>query len=307
MNPTGMRGTSAAAQESRRCLLFGGIGLLALLTGCVNLQAVRSYADDTKKLTAAFAPMMDDSVHSCKERKSRVYLYTRVEPYDAAQVSDAVNKLCDPIADSNGYAAELANTLTDYADVLARLAGDTVPTSLNSNEARLKDAIGKLKDNQGKPLVTQTELSAVFSLAKFVSEQATQWFRAREVKAALNHHEAVEALGNALATYAQSNYKGYLDDERRDLRIIAATLNQREKSEYLAARFLQQELWSQDQQLDAKQKAVAQFKISVDKMIQAHKDLRDNADSLDDRARLKAVAGFAKEVRGLEVQLRNAF
>jgi hypothetical protein len=42
-------------------------------------------------------------------------------------------------------------------------------------------------------------------------------------------------------------------------------------------------------------------------MIAAHKDLLDNADRIDDPARYKAVFAFARDVRALQEQLRDAF
>ena len=279
----------------------------AFLSGCINLGAVRSYADETKNLTAAFTPMLDGSVQSCKDRKSRIKLYTSVRAYDPKEVSRDVDALCDSIADKNKHAAVIAKTLTDYASVLAQLAGDSVPTTLDSSEDKLKTALGNVKDNGGKPLVADAKLSAVFALAKFISEQVTNYFRAKEIKVALNHHEAVEALGKALATYVKSNFMGYVGDEQRDLLAIKESVANREKTEYLAARYIQRELWVVQGQLDAKAKSAAQFEVAVTKMIASHKDLIDNVDKIGDKERFKAIFAFAKEVRSLNDQLKKAF
>jgi hypothetical protein len=279
----------------------------ALLAGCVNLGAVRSYADETKKLTSAFTPMLDGSVQSCRDRKSRIRLYTGTQPFDPVQISKDVDKLCNSIAESNGHALEIARTLSDYAEVLAKLAGEAVPNVLDSSEDRLKVALGRLRDSDGKALVPEAKLSAVFNLAKFVSHAATGYFRDREVRAALNHHEAVETLGNALALYVRSNFMGYVADERRDLDIIFKAIGAREKSEYLAARYIQRELWVVRSQLDAKEKSAKQFEAATARMIAAHKDLLENADRLDDPARYKEIFAFARDVRALQEQLRDAF
>ena len=300
-------GTTVVVEQSRAWTVAVAIVMGALLGGCVNLGAVRSYADETKKLTAAFTPMLDGSVQACKDRKSRIRLYTGVQPFDPAETSKDVEALCGSIAESNGYALEIAKTLTDYADVLARLAGDNVSNALDSSEDRLRTAVGRLRDNDGKPLVPAAKSAAVFDLAKFVSRATTGYFRDRELKAALNHHEAVETLGNALTLYVRSNFMGYVEDERRDLGIISKAIGAREKSEYLAARYIQRELWVIRAQLDAKERSARQFEAATAKMIAAHRDLLENADRIDDPARYKAIFSFARDVRALQEQLRDAF
>ncbi|NTW76467.1 MAG: hypothetical protein HGB33_01555, partial [Syntrophaceae bacterium] len=78
------------------------------------MSAVRTYADETKKLSAAFEPMLAGSTSSCVEKfKLKKMLTSR--NFDAAAAEQTATLLCGPIDENNKIMSDTNSLLEQYA------------------------------------------------------------------------------------------------------------------------------------------------------------------------------------------------
>ena len=293
-------------RNAHRTLLAMLVTLCIALTGCANLAPVRTYAEETKKLTAAFDPMLAGSTSGCLEKYKRKKFITG-STFSPAEIETQAKALCAPIEESNNTIADLNSLLEQYADTLAALANEKLPTYKGEFDG-LATAVGKLKKpNTSEALVPAPRLTAIASLASFLSNLATQAVQRSAIRDLLNQHEAVAAIADSLKLYATLNYRAWQRDQLAEFPSIIKSLEAAASSERLAARYILTLQLEEQRQIQAREKAVDAFVVSLDKMVSSHAELRTKLDSPDDKVLLKQLSGFADEVAALRKQLRDAF
>jgi len=298
--------TNMKSQSSSRALAFAMLLSVNILAGCGNLSPVRTFADETKKLSAAFDPMLTGSTSSCIEKFKRKKLLT-ARHFDPVVAEQSAKELCGPIDDDNKIIADLNSVLEQYADTLAALADDELPsykTELNG----LKDSLGKVKKpGTQDALVNSEKLGAIASLTDFLSRIVTQHMQKNAIHDLIGHEEAINAIASALSDYATLNYKAWLRDEQREIDILRKSLDESAKSEPLAANYQKVLLLAEERQIEARAKAVDAFVKSVSALQKSNSELRAKFDHLDNKELLDQLASFEKEVSGLRKQIKDAF
>lgn len=292
--------------SSSQALVFVMLLSLSILTGCGNLAPVRTFADETKKLSAAFDPMLTGSTSSCIDKFKRKKLLT-ARNYDPVAAEQSAKELCGPIDDDNKVIADLNALLEQYADTLTNLADDKLP-SYKTELDGLKDSLGKIKkpDTQDA-LINSEKLGAITSLTEFLSRIATQHLQKSAIRDLIGHEKAINAIAGALGDYATLNYKPWLRDEQIEIGILRKSLDEATKSEPLAANYLKTLLLAEERQIEARSKAVDAFVKSVSALQKSNSVLRAKFDHMDDKELLDQLASFAKEVSGLRKQINKAF
>jgi hypothetical protein len=286
-----------------RSLFWIALVSAALVQGCTNLAAVRTYADETKKVSAAFDPMLGGSTTSCVERIKRRKLITS-RKFDAEQAEKDAKALCKSIDEDNKVISALNDLLGQYADTLAALADDKLPSYKKELDG-LKDSLGKVKKNSGAALIDKDKLGAVASLMDSLSRIATEQMQKSAIRELLGHEDGIKGITDALKDYADLNYRGWLNDETREIGSLKSAL---EKSqERLAANYIQTLLLEEQQQIDARAKTIDAFVKSVAALRRAHSEVRVKFDEVDDKELRAKLADFATEVAQLRKQLKDAF
>lgn len=285
------------------CALLVGAGLLS---GCANLSAVRSYADETKKLSEAFDPMLAASTSSCVDKFIRKKLIT-ARNFDALAAEEDATALCGTMADDNKIIADLNALLEQYADTLAALANEKLPAYKEELDG-LKVSLGKVKlPGSQESLINTDKLAAISSLADLLSHVATQQRQKSAISDLLEHEEAITAITGALKDYSTLNYRAWLHDEKRELRVLRAALAEAGKKEPLAANYLKTLLLSAERKIDGQEKSVDAFVKAVDELWKTHAELRLRLHSLNDKELLAQLENFATEVVKLRRQVQAAF
>ena len=291
---------------SARAGRFAALCLALLLaTGCANLAPVKTYADETKKLAAAFDPMLAGAVSTCRQKLERKTFIAGTEPFNVVAVREQAKRICKPLEDANPGVAALNDLLLHYADTLAALANEQLP-SYKIELDGLKASINGLKDGT-EPILPPAKVGAVIALAEFLARLATQRAATSEIKNLLDQQEGHDAAVDALSKYATLVYLAYLKDSRTELKVLVAALDIQERTQPLAARYLKTHLAAEDDKLAALELAVPAFVASVEQMKSARAELRLKLDRPDDADLRKQLVAFAKEVRNLRKQLHEAF
>lgn len=287
-------------------LVVALIATSMITSGCANLSAVRTFADETKKMSAAFDPMLTGSTVSCIDKYMRKKLITSTN-FDPAFAEKAAKELCGPIDEDNKVISELNSLLEQYADTLAALADDKLPLYKSELDG-LASSLGKVKKaGSQESLVNADKLGAVTALTDFLSRIATQHLQKAAICDLLNHESAIMTATNALNDYATLNYRAWLNDERREIDILRKSLDSTAKSEPLAANYLKTILLSEERQVEKRDKAIDAFVKSIAQLQKSNSEIRQKFDKLDDKELLAQLNNFANEVTKLRKQIQSAF
>lgn len=277
-----------------------------ILSGCANLAPVRTFADETKKLSAAFDPMLTGSTSSCIDKYKRKKLLTSSQ-FNPEIAEQRAKELCGPIDEDNKVIAEVNSLLEQYADTLAALADDKLPsykTELNG----LKDSLGKVnKPGTKDALVNPDKLNAITSLTEFLSRIVTQRIQKNAIRDLLDNESSINAITSVLSDYATLNYKAWLTDEKREIDILRKLLDEYAKSEPLAANYQKTLLLEEERKVEARAKAVDSFVESVSELKKTNSELRAKFDHMDNKELFNQLSKFADEVSGLRKQIKDAF
>lgn len=222
--------------NSLRAVTALAIALLSV--GCADFGAVRTYADETKRLSATFAAMPETTVKLCEER---FVLEEQTRDASAAfKVDDVYTRAttqCAPLAEQSAQIQSLVTLLDDYADTLAALADEKLPK--HSKEfKKLETAVTGLAQDSGEPVVPKNHAKAVITLGKLLARLATERVARGEIKQLLEQDEAVNAVTGALQWYAIAITRSQVDTYHERARITMAGLTRFEKAEPLGMRAL---------------------------------------------------------------------
>nr|VFK19418.1 MAG: hypothetical protein BECKLPF1236A_GA0070988_102236 [Candidatus Kentron sp. LPFa]VFK33800.1 MAG: hypothetical protein BECKLPF1236C_GA0070990_102246 [Candidatus Kentron sp. LPFa] len=276
-----------------------------VIGGCVNLPAVRTYADETAKLSAAFEPMLGASVSSCTNKYAHKKLITSIH-FDPVAVEKAGKELCAPIKEENKAISSLNSLLEQYATTMAALADDKLPIYKTETDG-LAASFGKLKrPGTEQNLIPKEKLTAIASLGELLGRLATQHKQEEAIRDLLKEEMAVSAIVDALRDYAVLNYQAWLSDEEREMKTLLTSLKQSEKEEPLASRYVANVLFSEKRKVEERTKAVEAFISSTAKLKKAHSELRKKLNVMNDRVLLEKLIEFAEEVKDVRKKVSEA-
>ena len=273
-----------------------------LLGGCAsNLAPVRTFAEQTYKLSASFDPMLAGTVNSCTDNALRKRLIMS-ERYDAQASEQAARSDCAPIAQVSASMAQLNEVLLRYAQTLAAVADSKVP--LYKDEFKgLGNSLGSLQlQGAAAPLLDAGRLSKVMKLSEHLSRLATQRLQKSALRALLDEQEAVNIVSNALKEYAQRNYRAGLQDELRDLDLLRSAVDGAAQREPLAANYIRTRLYLEGRQLQEREKIASAYVAAVDALQASVAALRANLERLQAPELEQQLAQFARHVEALQRQ-----
>ena len=273
-----------------------------LLAGCASkLAPVRTFAEQTQKMSQHFDPMLAGGVHSCMDKAMRKRLIL-AERFDAQASEQAGRADCAAIAQASASIASLNDVLLRYAQTMAALADDKLPV-YQEEIGGLGDALGGLaQPGAGASLLDANKLSKVVKLSEHLSRLATQRVQKSALRELLDEQEAVDIVSNALKEYAQRSYRAGLQDELRDLDLLRGAVDKAAPREPLAANYIRTRLHLEARQLQEREKIVAAYVAAVDALQASVAALRDNLDRLQAPELERQLAQFSRDVATLQKQ-----
>lgn len=285
-------------------LIYLGLMPVVLLTGCAtNLKPVREFADETKKISVAFNPVINQAVEHCKQQFLQRRIFTTDKPLSGFVAKDAIDEsadTCKPIADQMATAKEMSKALSDYAGQLSTLAADGVESSVDDNYDALEKKLGDFQD------MPKEKIGAVSSLLKFITRGIVARSQHDAIVDALNHEVAVGALADALVVYSDRVYGAYVKERLKDQPLFADQLRA-EAASPISSRLRILDVYQQTLTLQEQHKATVSLHAAVSQMKVSMQYLRQNIDRLSSQERLAEVQKLSKEVRSLYQQLAKAF
>lgn len=279
---------------------------VTLLSGCANLKAVRGFAEETRRISEAFDPMLGQTVEQCRLAFLHRRVYTTDAPlsgFDAEAAWQRATQSCQPIEERNVTAQAMSRALADYASQLMALADDGAGGGTEAIGEDHEALAGKLDQFQDAP---RDQLGAIGNLLRFVSRGASARSKQEAIAEALGHEEAVGALADALVVYAERVHGAYLRQRLADQDVLADALRS-ETASPISSRLWLMDLHAQTRLLAERQQSIARLRAAVAQMKVALHDLRTHLTTLSAQERWIEVRKLGREVRGLHRQLGQAF
>jgi hypothetical protein len=276
------------------------------LGGCANLSPVRSFAEETKKFSTAFKPILAGSTSSCTEK----YLWKKMitsSDFDPGAEEANANTLCGPIESDSQVIADLNNLIQQYADTLIALADDKL-VSYKTELDGLAASLAKVKKpGTQEALVEPGKLSAITSLTEFLSRTATRHHQKKAIRDLLNHDEAVNSVVQAMSDYATLNYAAWLTDRTRENAILYKALDGQMDKEPLAVNYLKSHLAAEGKKINAQTETVKMFATAATELQKTNAQLNASFDRTSDKEFLDQLIHFSQEVANLRQQVSDAF
>lgn len=279
---------------------------VTLLSGCANLKAVRGFAEETRRISEAFDPMLGQAVEQCRLAFLHRRVYTTDAPlsgFDADAAWQRATQSCQPIEERNATAQAMSRALADYANQLMALADDGAGGGTEAIGEDHEALAGKLDQFQDAP---RDQLGAIGNLLRFVSRGVSARSKQEAIAEALGHEEAVGALADALVVYAERVHGAYLRQRLADQDVLADALRS-ETASPTSSRLWLMDLHAQTRLLAERQQSIARLRAAVAQMKVALHDLRTHLTTLSAQERWVEVRKLGREVRGLHRQLGQAF
>lgn len=276
------------------------------LSGCANLSPVRSFAEETKKFSEAFKPILAGSTSSCTEK----YLWKKMitsPGFDPVAEEAKAKSLCGPIERESQVITDLNDLLQQYADTLIALADDKLVSYKTALDGLASSLENVKKPGTQEALVEPGQLGAINSLTEFLSRTATRHHQKKAIRDLLDHGEAVNSVVQAMSDYATLNYAAWLTDRTRENAILYTALEGQMDKEPLAVNYIKHHLAAEGKKINAQTQTVKVFATAATELQKTNARLNASFDRTTDKEFLAQLIHFSQEVANLRRQVSDAF
>jgi uncharacterized protein YerC len=281
--------------RSRRRTVLATVLLTALLpgaSGCANLQAVRDFAK-TSAATADYRQIVTD--YATSPRRQKRYQPDRVAPTLELQAkARAVQK----------QKLEAAQTiLVEYMTTLGNLAADDLP-----NVDPEIDALGKALEKakfvgEGDAAISKETGTAAATIAKILTRAAIDHWRQKQTTRIVREaNGSVQTVTAGLREIVLKDFTASLDTEKEVVRkyFEAAIAAAASAGDHDAVPPLAKILWLEhSDQIEARRAKLKAYGEVLEKIGEAHEDLNENVNRLQDKALKERLRAYAKDLQAL--------
>lgn len=269
-------------------LLVALLVALLVVSGCTNLSAVRQYSETANGSLSMVPDVVGDFTGSCKRR-------AHFQPDDSTPNCETIKKLSEPLT-------EVVSVLQKYIQSLGKLASDEVVTYTENLDSLEKEIDGLDKFDKEK-------VSAVTSIAKYVSKLATDVYRRDKVKNAIQeNNQHIKVVTSVLADIIENDYKSLLETERETVDKYYKGINaQYSRNEPLAVKLAMKEKDVHMEGVDTKRKAIVPLVELIKKIGTEHDKLNSKSGELDSKEVIELVKSYVDEAKPILKQVKETY
>jgi hypothetical protein len=260
-----------------------GLSLLVLESGCVNLSAVRDFAQEASTLSA-HRGVSDDLIAT----KERLYVYAQREPKpdDFKEVK----------IEQQEFDHE-QQTLVKYMASLASLADNDV-SSFEKEFAQAGNAASKAN------LLDANKVSALTSAGDLAARLATDYGRERKIRELVGRTDpAIQDLISKLLGLIRGSYMASLDTEKQG----AEEFIREAKSEKIEGLSRLTDLVMRDHLLliEARRDSAETYAKALERIARAHGDLAGHLGDFTTKEFIAQMKEYSDSIKDLRSQLKN--
>lgn len=315
---------------NRRLSLILILVLAVVNSGCVDLSAIRKFAEISTEAGQQFPQLAKDLNGSCMRR----YYYQKIreEQFRPERMPDITNP--DPTSPAMSEARERCGKFTEqekrlieanavmvnYLQAMAALAADDL-TSFDQSLNGLGNSFTAAN------VFNEAEVKAVKNLAGLLLTAFTDGYRRKKLKTTIeNHNEDVKTLAAALQRIAAQNYilelkneqgqlRSYYIDSIRDyadyMKRVAAKDGSENKEDSVQNPLpvIQVKRQWDEEELDLRNKITAaeSYGKIMQNISEGHQKLFDNRNKLNSKETVQIALKYGKAIQPLVQDFRKAF
>lgn len=270
------------------CKVSSVLAALLVISGCTNLLAVRQYSETANNSLSKVPEVIGDFTASCKRR-------AQLQPDDKKPDCEKVKMSSEPLI-------EVISVLQKYTQSLGELASDEAITYTENLDSLEKEINGLEKFDKEK-------VSAVTSIANYVSKLATDTYRRDEVKDAIQkNNQHIKVVTNVIADLIQNDYKSLLETEKETVSKYYNEINvQYSDREPLAVKIAIKEKDAHMEGVDAKSEAIGPLVELINKIGTEHDKLNSKSGELDSKEVIELVKSYVNEAKPILKQVKEAY
>lgn len=266
------------------------LGLLALLPGCVSMQAVKDYSSYSRSTVESVHPVAKDFYSSCLRANSYKPLKSHNECTSEQEASKAIMKV--------------AEVLDAYGAALGALASDEL-VDYSADVAKLTDEVKKLKDKG----FDDKKVDALGKLSSLIANAATSAYQQKEVvKFIQAGDDSVTTVSNGLADLVASNYSqaiklelsawkdGYMRAERAE-----------RNSKPLAWEAYSKAQWQTRAELESKLSAAQSLAKGIRAIGETHAKLKQDAEKITGKEVYASVRSYVDAIKSVIKEVQDVF
>ncbi|MBA3765896.1 MAG: hypothetical protein H0W99_02695 [Acidobacteria bacterium] len=317
----------------RRSVALALVLLLALVnSACVDLAAIQKFTASATEIGKRFPNLANDLSASCK--RQHIYQEVRAAQFQPDRLraithpdpdSEEMTKLdgqCKQFTEQQKRLIEANAVLINYLATMGDLAADDL-TSYDKGLEGLGSSFTKGN------IFNDAEVSAVQGLVGFLLKAASEGYRRKKLKSALEDQNShIQTLTKALRRLVAQNYILQLQNERDEMRNYYSTsiLLYRDYMRQLVARTAEERaqqgqlvqdplpiiqvkrLWDDEETEIAKKiEAANAYAKALDSIAEGHQKLYESRNNLGSKEVVRTALTYAKTIQSVVEDFRKAF
>ena len=264
------------------------LSLLALLPGCVSMQAVKDYSSYSRSTVESVNPVAKDFYSSCLRANS----YKPWKSYSKCASEQEASKAI----------MKVAEVLDAYGAALGALASDEL-VDYSADVAKLTAEVKKLKNFDDK------KVYALGKLSSLIANAATSAYQQKEVvKFIQAGDDSVTTVSNGLADIVASNYSqaiklelsawedGYKRAERAE-----------RNSKPIAWEAYSKAQWQTRADLESKRSAAQALAKGIRAIGETHAKLKQDAERITGKEVYASVRSYVDAIKPVIKEVQDAF
>jgi len=261
--------------------------ILPILVGCINLQHVHDYSDNSLKATKKFEEIPFTFSMHCMDR-------CRIAAIDSFKIYREIECPCDQYKRADSVTQLLYRAVAGYFDGLTRLSRNELT---NYRIDRLKNAVQEV--DLGVLQVKKVEVDAYATLTDMMLRGFADSYRRKKIKEYIGEANApVQLLLAKLEFIESKNLEDLLAFKKEQLfdhyrMLLKSRLSDYEKQEATA------DYYESLQRIIALGKQVATYARSLKTIARGHQQLYDNRNQISAEELRRTLTPYANDIRDL--------
>lgn len=286
-----MKGSSVKKHQKIKGLISVLLFLSLVLSGCVDLKAIRAFSEISSESTT-YTTFTDDYVKSVERQKR----------YQDEKQFVKLDKIIKEREAQRPALLAIHKEVSNYMSALGKLASDEIIIYDKSLDG-MSEKIGTIKDKDGNQVFKKEQIDAFGALSKLLSKAATDAYRQTKLKEIIkSSNKDFQIVIATLKQYIEIGYIESLANEKVAVEKYYNTVIKTAKynpPQQAAIELVLDKFIERKDAIDTKKKAAESYIKILNKIAEGHQLLYDKRADISSEELLATIEGYGKDISTL--------